>query len=86
MLLLDAYAPGRAFAQAQEALRALAAGYEITDNEGLAIMSAVNYVRGMNALALASNAPQRFRLSQSDTAPILRKLLPYMRKKFSSSK
>lgn len=86
LLLLDAYTPGRAFAQAQEALRALAVGYEITDNEALAVMGAVNYARGMNALALVSNAPQRFRLSQGDVALILRKLLPYMRKKFALSK
>lgn len=86
VLLLDAYTSGRAFARAQEALRALAAGYEITDGEGLAVMSAVNYARGMNALALVSNAPQRFRLSKSNIAPILRKLLPHMRKKFVLSK
>lgn len=84
LVLLDAYASGRIFAQAKEALRALLFGYEITDNETLAILHSINYTRNMNALALVSNTPERFKLSSSDVAQTLHRLLPRMRRQLSA--
>lgn len=85
LVFLDAYARGRAFAQAQEAVRATLQGYELTDNEYLALVCSLNYVRNMNALALTINAPERFRLSPSDIAPAMQKILPSLRRALASS-
>lgn len=80
LVLLDAYAKGRAFAHAQEAIRAAILGFDITNNEGFALIASLNYARHMNALALAINAPERFRLSRADIAPVVQKLTPFLRK------
>jgi hypothetical protein len=85
LAFLDAYARGRAFAQAQEAVRATLRGYELTNNEYLALACSLNYARNMNALALTINAPQRFRLSLSDIAPAMQKIIPFLRKALASS-
>ncbi len=84
LALVDAYIPGRIFARAQEALRAAALGYEMSHNEVLAIVSAVSYARNMNAIALIVNSPHRFRLLQSDVAPLLRILSSTIRRELSA--
>lgn len=86
ILLIDAYARGRVFAHAQEAIRAASLNYPITDNEALALVSSLNYVRNMNALALAVNASGRFKIFPSDIAPLAQKLLPVMRKALMARK